>query len=50
MSNEEIYRLHSRAVKEFYLRPGYLVRRLVNVRAPYELWANVTEAYSLLFD
>lgn len=50
VSNEEIYRLHSRAVKEFYLRPGYLVRRLVNVRAPYELWANVTEAYSLLFD
>ncbi|MFN0152115.1 MAG: B12-binding domain-containing radical SAM protein [bacterium] len=50
VSNDEIYRLHSRAVKEFYLRPGYLVRRLVNVRAPHELWASVTEAYSLLFD
>ena len=49
LSNEEIFRLHRRAVREFYLRPRYLVHRLTNLRTSYELWASVREAYGLLF-
>lgn len=49
ISNDEIYRFHRMAVRSFYLRPGYLVRRLLQLRTPYELVASVREAYGLLF-
>jgi len=48
LSNEEIYRLQRRAVRSFYLRPGYLMHRLVSLRTPFELVASVREAYGLL--
>jgi len=48
ISNEEIFKLQRKAIKHFYLRPAYLMKRLFNVRTPYEFTRNFEEAFSLL--
>ena len=40
--------LKRRMVRRFYLRPGYLVRRLASVRSVYELRAQALEGWALL--
>jgi radical SAM superfamily enzyme YgiQ (UPF0313 family) len=40
--------LKKRMVRRFYLRPGYLWRRLVSVRTPRELASQVREGWTLL--
>jgi len=48
MTREEIGRLRQIAYRRFYSRPGYLVRRLVNVRSTQELKAAARGVWSLL--
>lgn len=48
LSNKEIFRLQQRAIRRFYLRPSYLLRRLRRIRSAYELYAQVREGWDLL--
>jgi len=48
MTREEIGRLRQIAYRRFYSRPGYLVRRLMNVRSAQELKAAARGVRSLL--
>ncbi|NUP89044.1 MAG: radical SAM protein [Candidatus Sumerlaeia bacterium] len=48
LSKEELWRLRNRAIRRFYLRPGYMWRRLAGVRSAYELKTLFTEGWSLL--
>jgi radical SAM superfamily enzyme YgiQ (UPF0313 family) len=48
MTREEIGRLRQIAYRKFYSRPGYLARRLVNVRSTQELKAAARGVWSLL--
>ena len=49
LPNEMIYQLQRFAITSFYLRPGYLLRRIFTVRTPYELFASIREGVDLLF-
>ncbi len=46
----QVQALRKEALKRFYLRPGYLLRRLAMLRTPYEVGVNVTEGWSLVKD
>jgi radical SAM superfamily enzyme YgiQ (UPF0313 family) len=48
LPNEVIFRLQSMAIKRFYLRPGFLLRRALTLKTPYQAWAHVREAFDLL--
>jgi radical SAM superfamily enzyme YgiQ (UPF0313 family) len=48
LPNEVIFRLQSMAIKRFYLRPGFLFRRVMTLKTPYQAWAHVREAFDLL--
>jgi radical SAM superfamily enzyme YgiQ (UPF0313 family) len=48
LSREEIWALRKRAVRSFYLRPSYLLRKLGGVRSPRDLSSLVRNALSLL--
>jgi len=37
LSREEMAALRRKALRRFYLRPGYLVKRMLNLRTPYEV-------------
>jgi len=45
---EEVYKAFlDRAYKEFYLRPGYLVKRFLSMRTWTEFWGNFRGAFSI---
>ncbi len=46
----QVHGLRKEALQRFYLRPGYLLRRLAMLRTPYEVGVNVTEGWSLVKD
>ena len=48
LPNETIFALQRSAIRRFYLRPGYLLRRLLTMKTPYQLWSHVREASELL--
>ena len=48
LSQERVKQLRRRAVRTFYLRPGYLVRRLLKLRTRYEFLQNLRNAVGLL--
>ncbi len=48
LSNETIFALHRSAIRRFYLRPAYLMRRLVTLRTPYQFVSQLREAWDLL--
>lgn len=48
LSKEEVFRWHKKAIKEFYLRPRYLLNRLISIRSWRELRINFQEGVSLL--
>lgn len=48
LSRERMEALKRRAIRRFYLRPGYLMRRLAAVRTPHELRSQVAEGLALL--
>lgn len=49
LSNEVIYRLQRQAIRSFYLRPEYLLRRLLTTRTVYQLYTQIKEGGGLLF-
>jgi radical SAM superfamily enzyme YgiQ (UPF0313 family) len=48
LSREEVWRLRRRAVREFYLRPSYVLRKLLQIRSLRDLRITVSNALSLL--
>ncbi len=48
LTMEEIGALRREAIRAFYLRPGYLLRRIASIRSRYELFEQVREAFHLL--
>ncbi|HLD05362.1 MAG TPA: radical SAM protein [Candidatus Nanoarchaeia archaeon] len=50
ISNEEIFQLQRDAIRAFYMRPRYLLKRMVSIKTPYELKEHLSEGLSLLFD
>lgn len=49
ISNENICKLQKIAYRGFYLRPGYLLKRLLHIKTFFELKQNILEAKDLLF-
>jgi len=47
LSKEEVWRLRRKAVKEFYLRPSYLIKRLLKIRNLRDIKIAVSNAISL---
>jgi anaerobic magnesium-protoporphyrin IX monomethyl ester cyclase len=47
LSLDELSRIHARAVKSFYLRPFYILKRLVSVRSFYELKTQAGEGLGM---
>lgn len=50
LTRERIYELRNKAVREFYLRPTYLLRRLLGIRSWYEFREQFYEGTILLRD
>ncbi|MBL8695056.1 MAG: radical SAM protein [Planctomycetes bacterium] len=48
LSRERMLHLKRHAIRRFYLRPGYLARRLASVRTVHELRSQVAEGWALL--
>jgi len=48
LSKDEVFKWHKKAVKEFYLRPGYLLGRLLSIKSWQEFKINLQEGSSLL--
>lgn len=48
LSKDEVWNLRTEAIRRFYLRPGYLWRRLAGVRSMSELGNSAYEGYNLL--
>jgi len=48
LSAKEINQLKCRAVREFYLRPGYILKQLFNMRSPRQLGEHIREFFGLL--
>jgi len=48
LTNEEILKLHKKANRSFYLRPSYLLKRLLAIKTFEELKLTIKEAYFLL--
>jgi anaerobic magnesium-protoporphyrin IX monomethyl ester cyclase len=49
LPNETIFRLQQLAIRRFYLRPAYLLRRALTMRSAYQCWNHAREAWDLLF-
>lgn len=50
LTKDEIMRLKTLALRSFYLRPSYLLRRLLSIRSWYELKEQIREGFHLLQD
>jgi radical SAM superfamily enzyme YgiQ (UPF0313 family) len=50
LSKDEVWRLRSEAIRRFYLRPSYLLRRLVGVRSTRELTNSMYEGTNLILN
>ena len=48
LSRARMLELKRRAIRQFYLRPGYLTRRLLGIRTLHELRSQVVEGWALL--
>jgi radical SAM superfamily enzyme YgiQ (UPF0313 family) len=49
LSPGEIWKLRQKALRAFYLRPSYILRKLLGVRRPRDLWLLADQALSLFF-
>ncbi len=49
LTSEELVKLKKQAVRDFYLRPSYLLRRLFQVKNSFELYALAREGLAVLF-
>jgi len=50
LSPEEVGEIKHLALRTFYLRPSYLLRRLASIRSWYELKEQIREGFHLFFD
>ncbi|MEK6964505.1 MAG: radical SAM protein [Nanoarchaeota archaeon] len=50
ITNEEIYELQRKANRAFYLRPGWIIKRLISVKTPYELKEHLREGAQVLIN
>lgn len=50
LDRDTVKRLRTEAIRSFYLRPGYLWRRLVSIRSWYELREQISEGMVLVKD
>lgn len=48
LTKEEIWKLHRQAVREFYLRPSYLIKQASRLRSWSDVKMNISNAISLL--
>ena len=48
LKKEEIWQLRKKAIREFYLRPSYILRRLFQIRSIRDLKITISNAISLL--
>ena len=48
ISNDEIFELHRKAVRSFYLRPIYIINRLMNTKTFYEFKEHINEGLELI--
>jgi len=48
LTREDIRRFRQKAVRAFYFRPGYLLKRLMHLRSPYELYRTISQGLSLV--
>lgn len=49
LPNETIFALQREAIHRFYLRPRYLLRRLLTTKTWYQFWSQLREGYELMF-
>jgi radical SAM superfamily enzyme YgiQ (UPF0313 family) len=49
LSKEEIWRLRQKAIRSFYLRPGYIFKRLTRMRSWQELRVHLEQAQAMFF-
>ena len=50
IEHNELLDLHRYAIRSFYLRPKYLIKRLISLRSWHEFQCNLKEGYHLIFD
>ncbi|MFH0701917.1 MAG: radical SAM protein [bacterium] len=48
LNKDEIFELHKKAVKSFYLRPGYILRNLLKIRSLNELKSYIRAGLSII--
>ncbi|MFQ3675597.1 MAG: radical SAM protein [Endomicrobiia bacterium] len=48
LSQQEVRKIRQMMVKNFYLRPGYIIKRFLNLKTFYELYQNILNAYYLI--
>jgi anaerobic magnesium-protoporphyrin IX monomethyl ester cyclase len=48
ISGSRVVELRNKAIREFHLRPSYLLRKLTDIRSPHEAWRVIQNGYSLL--
>ena len=48
LSREKLWELRNIALKTFYLRPGYILKKLKGIRSFYDLKVNVREGFELI--
>lgn len=48
VSTKKLIALRKKAILEFYLRPSYLIRRILQIRSFYQLRENIADGFSLL--
>lgn len=48
LSSQKIWELRNRAIRKFYLRPPYLLRRLLSIRSLHEFKIHIQEGWALL--
>ncbi len=50
LDRDTVQRLRTDAIRSFYLRPGYLLRRIVSIRSWYELREHISEGLVLVME
>ena len=48
LSQQEVRQIRQMMVRNFYLRPGYIIKRLLNLKTFYELYQSILNAYYLI--
>jgi len=49
ISNKDIFALQQKAIRTFYMRPNWMIKRLISIKTPYELKEHLVEGVNMLF-